>query len=99
MTRRDWQHGEAVLGMFLNGRAILTPGPHGEEISDDSFVLLFNAHDEDRVFKLPRRRMGVRWELELSTADPALRPGSAAYDAQALINVTAHSITILKRAS
>jgi len=99
MTSRDWQHGEAVLGMFLNGRAILTPGPHGEEISDDSFVLLFNAHAEDRVFKLPRRRMGARWELELATADPALEPGSAAYDAQALINVTAHSITILKRAS
>ena len=99
MTSRDWQHGEAVLGMFLNGRAILTPGPHGEEVSDDSFVLLFNAHDEDRVFKLPRRRMGARWELELSTADPALEPGSATYDAQALINVTAHSITILKRVS
>jgi isoamylase len=97
MTRRDWQHGEAVLGMFLNGRAILTPGPHGEEISDDSFVLLFNAHSEDRAFKLPRRRMGARWELELSTTDPALEAGSAAYDPQALINVTAHSITILKR--
>ena len=97
MTNRDWQHGEAVLGMFLNGRAILTPGPHGEEISDDSFVLLFNAHSEDRAFKLPRRRMGARWELELATADPALAAGSASYDAQALINVTAHSITILKR--
>jgi glycogen operon protein len=99
MTRRDWQQGEPVLGMFLNGRAILTPGPHGEEVSDDSFVLLFNAHAEDRVFKLPRRRMGARWELELTTADPALAPGAATYDAQALVNVTARSITILKRPS
>ena len=65
MTSRDWEHGEAVLGMFLNGQAILTPGPRGEEIEDDSFVLLFNAHNEDREFKLPRRRMGARWELEL----------------------------------
>ena len=73
MTSRDWQHGEAVLGMFLNGEAILTPGPHGEEIEDDSFVLLFNAHDEDREFKLPRKRMGARWELELCTADPSWR--------------------------
>ena len=48
MTSRDWEHGEAVLGMFLNGHAILTPGPRGEEVEDDSFVLLFNAHDEDR---------------------------------------------------
>jgi isoamylase len=97
MTRRDWQHGEAVLGMFLNGKAIADRGPRGEPIEDDSFVLLFNAHDEDRTFKLPRRRMGARWELELTTADPGLAAGSAGYDAQAEINVTAHSITILKR--
>jgi isoamylase len=97
MTARDWQHGEAVLGMFLNGDAIPAPGPHGEKITDDSFVLLFNAHAEDRVFKLPRRRMGRRWELELCTADPDAEAGSASYEAQAEINVTAHSITILKR--
>ncbi len=97
MTRRDWQHGEAVLGMFLNGQAIANPGPHGEEIEDDSFILLFNAHDEDRSFKLPRRRMGRRWELELCTTDASLPAGSAGYEAQAQINVTAHSVTILKR--
>jgi isoamylase len=97
MTSRDWQHGEAVLGMFLNGQAILTPGPRGEEVEDDSFVLLFNAHNEDRQFKLPRRRMGRRWELELTTAAPDAQPGSAGYAAQEQINVTAHSVTILKR--
>jgi glycogen operon protein len=97
MTARDWEHGEAVLGMFLNGQAIASPGPRGEEVEDDSFVLLFNAHAEDREFKLPRRRMGARWELELCTADPAAEPGSATYDAASLINVTAHSITILRR--
>jgi len=86
-----------VLGMFLNGQAIADRGPRGEAIEDDSFVLLFNAHDEDRAFKLPRRRMGARWELELCTADPKAQAGSASYDAQGEINVTAHSITILKR--
>jgi isoamylase len=99
MTSRDWQHGEAVLGMFLNGQAILTPGPRGEEVEDDSFVVLFNAHTEDRVFKLPRRRMGARWELELCTADPDAQAGSAGYGPQEQVNVTALSITILKRAA
>jgi isoamylase len=97
MTRRDWQHGEAVLGMFLNGQAIASRAVRGEPIEDDSFVLLFNAHAEDRTFKLPRGRMGNRWELELCTADPTLPAGSATYEAQSEINVTAHSITILKR--
>jgi len=41
--------------------------------------------------------MGARWELELCTADPAAEAGSAVYDAQAQVDVTAHSITILKR--
>ncbi|HET8977236.1 MAG TPA: glycogen debranching protein GlgX [Solirubrobacteraceae bacterium] len=97
MTGRDWQHGEAVLGMFLNGQAIPTPGPRGEPVSDDSFLLLFNAHAEDRQFKLPRRIPAERWELELCTADPEAPPGGAAYDAGELVTVTAHSITILKQ--
>ena len=73
MTRRDWQGGEHVLGMFLNGREIPTPGPQGQDVEDDSFVLLFNAEPEDRVFTLPRRRFGAQWLLELSTADPVGR--------------------------
>src|SRR5450755_1353532 len=93
MTSRDWAHGEAVLGMFLNGKAILTPGPRGEEVEDDSFVLLFNSHNVDRQFKLPRPRMGRRWELELCTADPDAEPGSTGYDAEQQVNVPAHSIT------
>jgi glycogen operon protein len=97
MTRRDWQDGEHVLGMFLNGREIPTPGPHGEDIEDDSFLLLLNAEDEDRVFMLPRRRFGPQWVLELSTADPAAQPGSTAHGARTQVTVKARSIMILKR--
>jgi len=97
MTRRDWQGGEHVLGMFLNGREITTPGPHGEDVKDDSFLLLFNAHDEDRSFMLPRRRFGAQWALELSTADPEAPVGSAAYGARTQVDVMSRSLVILKR--
>ena len=97
MTRRDWQGGEHVLGMFLNGREITTPGPHGEDIEDDSFLLLFNAHEEDRMFMLPRRRFGAQWALELSTADPEALAGSIVYGARTQVDVRARSIMILKR--
>jgi glycogen operon protein len=97
MTRRDWQFGECLLGMFLNGREIPTPGPHGEEIEDDSFLLLFNATGEDHTFKLPRRRFGARWTLELTTADPDADPGSTDYGARTDVLVTSRSITVLKR--
>jgi isoamylase len=97
MTRRDWQDGEHVLGMFLNGKEIVNSGPHGENIEDDSFLLLFNAHHEDRTFMLPRRRFGAQWALELSTADPEAAPGSATHGARTEVPVIAHSIVILKR--
>jgi isoamylase len=97
MTRRDWQGGEHVLGMFLNGREITTPGPHGEDIEDDSFLLLFNAHEEDRMFMLPRRRFGAQWALELSTADPEALAGSIVYGARTQVDVRSRSIVILKR--
>jgi len=97
MTRRDWQSGEHVLGMFLNGREIQTPGPHGEEFEDDSFVLLFNANNEDREFTLPRRLFGAQWGLELATADPDAQPGSVTFGARTKLNVVARSIVILKR--
>jgi isoamylase len=97
MTRRNWQSGEPVLGMFLNGREITTPGPRGEDVQDDSFFLLFNAYGEDRTFLLPRRRFGAQWALELSTAEPEAEAGSVRFGARTEVEVIAHSIVILKR--
>ena len=62
--------GTAVLGHVPQRRGDPGRGPHGEEISDDSFLVLFNAHYEDGSSSCPAPRMGVRWELELDTADP-----------------------------
>jgi isoamylase len=97
MTRRDWQDGEHVLGMFLNGKEIDTPDPGGGRVLDDSFLILFNAHHEDRTFMLPRRRFGAQWTLELTTADPSAVPGSVNYGARTEVPVTSRSIVILKR--
>ncbi|HET7050097.1 MAG TPA: glycogen debranching protein GlgX [Solirubrobacteraceae bacterium] len=98
MTRANWQSDEHVLGMFLNGSEIRTPGPYGEDVVDDSFIVLFNAHDEDCMFTLPRRRFGATWALELSTNDPEAEPGSARYQAQSEVAVISRSILVLKRA-
>ena len=97
MTRRDWQGGEHVLGMFLNGKEIDTPGPRGEEIEDDTFILLFNAELEHRVFTLPRRRFGAQWVVELSTADLETEADSIRYGARTEVDVIAKSIVVLKR--
>jgi isoamylase len=97
MTRRDWQSGECLLGMFLNGKEIVNRTLHGEEIEDDSFVLLFNPLGEDRTLMLPRRRFGAQWALELTTADPLTEPASASYGARTEVPVPAHTTVVLKR--
>jgi glycogen operon protein len=99
MTQRDWNAGELVLGLFLNGETIPNLGPHGEEIRDDSFVLLFNSSGDDRQFTLPRKQMGAAWALELSTANPEAAAGSARYEAHTPVTVPAHAMLVLKRAT
>ncbi len=97
MTGRDWQSDDRVLGMFLNGLEIPTPGRHGEDIIDDSFLVLFNAEGEDRDFVLPRRRFGARWVLELSTAEPGAAAGSVAFPARAELTIRSRSVLVFKR--
>jgi isoamylase len=97
MTRRDWQSGEPAVGMFLNGEEIITPGPEGQDIVDDSFLLLFNAAEEDRTFMLPRRRFGAQWAVELSTLEPEVEAGSVRHGARTEVRVAARSILVLRR--
>jgi glycogen operon protein len=96
MTKRDWNE-QRTIGMFLNGQEIAAPGPHGERVEDDSFLLLFNAHHEDVTFTLPTRRFGATWELELTTADPATEPGLLVAPARTEVPVIARSVMLLKR--
>jgi isoamylase len=69
MTHNDWQTGYArSLTVFLNGDAITEPGPRGEHVRDDSFLLLFNANREPVTFTVPSARFGLGWEVLISTA-------------------------------
>jgi isoamylase len=70
MTRRDWDNTESrAIGVFLNGEELGTQTKQGEEVRDDTFLLLFNAFFEEISFRLPARRFGARWELVLSTGN------------------------------
>jgi glycogen operon protein len=68
MTRRDWDDGGVpAIGVFLNGDELGSETAHGEQLRDDSFLMLFNAHFEAVDFRLPARRFGTHWVLELAT--------------------------------
>jgi glycogen operon protein len=99
MSQRDWQREDArALGVFLNGAEIPSLDPHGREIWDDSFLILFNAHFEAIEFLLPTRRFGVRWAHELATAEPELAPGALEYAARQPVKVESRSLLVIRRA-
>ena len=71
MSEADWDAGFAKsLTVFLNGDAISEPGPRGEPIVDDSFLLMFNAAEHDLEFTVPPPGYGEHWVTELDTSDP-----------------------------
>ncbi len=54
MSGADWDASYSrALAVCLNGDAITEPGPRGERITDDDFVLLINAHSDPVTFTVP----------------------------------------------
>jgi glycogen operon protein len=99
MAIRDWESPEAhALGVFLNGEGLQDVTPWGEPERDDSFLLMFNAHFEGVSFRVPARRFGTRWLLELSTAEPDLEAGSRSFAARDEVALVDRSIVVLRRA-
>ncbi len=79
MTDEDWAAGFAKsLTVFLNGDAISEPGPQGEQVTDDSFLLMFNASEHDVDFTIPPASYAQQWSLELNTAEPLQAPANRA---------------------
>ncbi|CAN5523610.1 glycogen debranching protein GlgX [soil metagenome] len=70
MSEEDWQVGFATsLAVFLNGRAIPTPNERGERIYDESFYVIFNAHQEALDFVMPALKWGSEWAVVLDTSE------------------------------
>jgi len=96
MTRRDWDNlGGRAIGVFLNGDELNAETRTGEEVRDESFLILFNAHFEDISFRLPARRFGTRWQLELQTGTVEggrLVPGGE-------VTVGSRSVALFRRAA
>jgi isoamylase len=95
MTQKDWQREDAhSLGVFLNGAEIPNRTEDGQEIVDDSFLLLFNAYGDAITFTLPTRRFGARWRVEIATGSGAPNDVLAA---RAAVPVEGRSLVLLCR--
>ena len=90
----DWDAGAArSVGIFLNGDAITDRDRRGQRVTDDSFLLLFNAHADPVDWTLPKQ-WGQWWELIIETADPAR--GGEVLESSATIGVGGRSVVVLQ---
>ncbi|MEV5970040.1 glycogen debranching protein GlgX [Streptomyces sp. NPDC051921] len=99
MTARDWQAAHAgALTVFLNGNAISEPGPQGERITDDSFLLMFNASSEELEFEVPDSH-GECWKVVVDTSHPEGMPPQQGPEVGAGERVTLAplTLTVLRR--
>jgi glycogen operon protein len=99
MTDEDWEAGFAkTLGVFLNGQGIPDPDPRGQRVTDDSFLLFFNAHFEAVDATVPPQEYGESWMVQVDTHAPladtaqerTYKPGEA-------VEVEARSLIVLRR--
>jgi isoamylase len=98
MTRRNWQDDSVrCLGVFLNGMEIPGTDDAGERITDDSFLVLFNAGNDPVDFRLPTRRFGAMWVVELTTAEPQRLPEGERVAPRSAVSVAGWSTVVLRR--
>ncbi|GLX00128.1 glycogen debranching protein GlgX [Microtetraspora sp. NBRC 16547] len=97
MTDQDWRNGYArALAVFLNGDAITEPDRRGRRITDDSFLLLFNAHHDVIRFTVPTG-FGEMWTTALDTARPVTTDARVCRAGEE-VPVSGRSVRVLRRA-
>jgi len=70
MTHEAWNAGfNKCLGMLLAGNALSDIDANGEWLVDQTFLLLFNAHNETVLFKMPEPAKGYCWQRLLDTRE------------------------------
>ena len=95
MGDEDWDSGLVnSVGVFLNGEAITDRDRRGQQVTDDSFLLLFNAHSGPVDWSLPGQ-WGKRWEavFDTSTGD---REGES-FDSGLTLPVAGHCVVVFRR--
>jgi isoamylase len=69
MSDEHWnEHFAKSLAVFLFGKGLHAVGQKGEQIIDDSFYVIFNAHHDSLEFTLPPQKYGKEWTKVLDTS-------------------------------
>jgi glycogen operon protein len=81
--------------VFLNGCAIAGSGQRGERITDDSFLLLFNAHDHPVDFTVMTAASDARWRVLFDTRKSRPRASRRRFVSGQRLRVEPRAVVIL----
>ena len=95
MNAEDWNVSFArSVGIYLDGGAIQSTDDRGERLVDESFYLIFSAHDGKLGFKLPELVDHASWELFVCT-EREIPPGGLAFRSGETVEVGPRSVWVL----
>jgi isoamylase len=97
MNDEDWGTGKLALAVYLNGDGIVEPGPRGEQIVDDSFLMLLNASADGVDFVVPDGPYGHQWLQVLDTSHPDDDPEEEPLPADTQVRVPSRSVMLMRR--
>lgn len=100
MTSEDWQVGYAkTITVVLNGQALDEKDYFGRKLYDSSFIILFNASEQDEDCVIPGRKVGTTWGEVLDTAawpEPELVSPQVRHEGGATRTVKARSMVVMQ---
>jgi glycogen operon protein len=93
MEDGDWANGAQAIGMYLNGNGIAGKDARGQSITDDHFLLYFNA-DGDAEVTLPTDEYAAAWDVVIDTGGSA--DDARTYEAGATFPLGTRSLVVLR---
>ena len=99
MSDKEWNAGHSrSVGLLLSGQTMDIQDSKGRPVTDDTFVLFFNAHHERLPFRLPRiRNSRAAWELVLDTSrESGFLDEKVHYAASGTVDLVERSLAVLR---
>ena len=99
MSDEEWAAGwMRTLGVRLDGEALDVVDARGRRVTDQTLLLLFNAHHEPVDFALPAFKTDQRWAVIFDTNRPDLKEGDQTLTAPQAITLAGRSLVLLSHA-
>jgi isoamylase len=96
MNGEHWETSHVKsLAIYLNGGGLHYQDSKGEEVTDDSFYIIFNGHVEPVDYRFPPEKYGHQWISILDTNANAMTTEESNYKPGDIIKVNGRSIVLL----